>query len=104
MKALALGLLLFMAGTPASAENWRTACASLGRFAHATMEARQSGTSMSAVIDAMARKQKSDFAEKVVIAAYESPRYVDKELQLKMAEEFRDRMYLECVKTAKGLH
>ena len=39
--------------------------------------------------------------EKFVIAAFEIPRYNSLEMQKKSIEEFRDLLYLECVKKSK---
>jgi len=42
-----------------------------------------------------------DVTEKMVIEAYETPRFIAKDVQMEAIENFADEWYLKCVKEQK---
>lgn len=81
-----------------SEENWRTQCSSIASLAEVTMRARQLGVSMVKLMEA---QNTSKLGESMIIAAYEIDRYISDEGQQRAIGEFRDKAYLNCLKTLK---
>ena len=90
----------------------RQLCRSAANSAESTMRSRQLGLPMSEIIDNInsIARDNQDFnaaeraafinrMERMVIEAYESPRYATDEMQKKIIEDFRDKKYLECAQT-----
>jgi hypothetical protein len=91
-------LHLLLTTVVSAEEDWRITCESLGKLATNVMTSHQSGTSMS---ELMKLANGNDFIEKIIISAYESPRYSSKKMQDRSTGQFRDKIYLECVHRLK---
>lgn len=96
-KILLVSFLTIMA-ISAHADDYREMCNSLSEAAKSTMERRQEGVSMRKVME-IAKGNK--LLESVVISAYDSPRYSTEEMQARSVEDFRDKWYLECIKSQR---
>lgn len=70
-------------------------CGVISEFAEVTMESRQSGTPMSKLMEA-ANGEKS--MESIIIRAYEKPRFRTNEMKQQTIENYRDAIYLACIK------
>lgn len=82
-----------------AAEDWRELCGSFGELAEVVMSARQSGVPMAILINSVADNAYRDVFEKMVIAAYNMPRYSTEGMQKRSVEDFRDKVYLGCAKS-----
>ena len=102
MRAIAITFVLCMMVMPVQAGDWRETCGDLGELATTIMKNRQSGVSMSKMMDAIAGKDGGALPEKLIISAYDSPRYSTQRMQKRTVEEFRDEVYLGCVKAMRG--
>lgn len=110
MKRAILGMIVALLATsamaqpaaPASEEtkkvSWRERCDALSGLAGSIMEAHQTGVSMSA---AMRAADSDPLTEKMIIAAYEKPRYSTDKMKRQEIAEFRDTVYLMCSRHAK---
>jgi antitoxin component YwqK of YwqJK toxin-antitoxin module/dsDNA-binding SOS-regulon protein len=78
-------------------DNKNSTCESYSNLAKSVMTARQSGVAMSEVMNTIS----SEITKQLAIAAYEKPRFSSKEYQKKSIEDFRDKVYLDCVKAAR---
>jgi hypothetical protein len=91
--------------------DWRSTCDAQARHAEAAMTARQSGVSMAdtmlhvdvaiaklALVDHPDAHRAGKALKEITISAYDEPRYSTKEGQRRSVEEFRDRIYMDCVK------
>lgn len=75
--------------------DWRTFCGKASQLAEETMLARQAGVSIQKMMDAC---QKDDLFESFVIRAYDTPRFSTAKHQKQAADDFRDRVYVECAR------
>lgn len=83
----------------------KAGCGSYGKLAETLMESRQIGMSMQKQMES-AEKQSEPLRSQVqsmLIMAYERPRYNSEENQRREIENFRDQIYLECIKFKKTL-
>lgn len=77
-------------------------CSRAAQVAESLMNARQKGVSLQDAMEALKSsypKNVHGFIEKLVISAYEIPRYSSSEYQRRAAGEFRDKAHLQCLKT-----
>jgi len=102
MKALLTIIAFSFIATSVYADDWRKTCDSYGELAESIMSGRQSGTSMAKMMKVIGDNEGSDLFEKLIIAAYDSPRYSTEGMQKRSIEEFRDEVYLECAKAMRA--
>ena len=96
--------MLLVMTPPVYAGDWRELCGTIEKLATTIMKGRQSGMSMAKMMEITAEKHiegVTDLLEKLIIAAYDSPRYNTKSIQKRTVEEFRDKVYLKCVKSIR---
>lgn len=91
MKYLLLILTLTLASASQAEE--KDVCAVIGELAEKVMEAHQAGVPMSAVME-----DSGDLLKELAIEAYSKPRYSTPRMQQRIIAEFRDAVYLVCVK------
>ncbi|GAB2507315.1 hypothetical protein [Microbulbifer agarilyticus] len=72
-------------------------CKAWSQMAEKVMKGRQLGAPMSAFMEA-AEEDGSELMKKIVVMAYEQPRYSTEQNQVRAADEFRDEFYLMCIK------
>jgi hypothetical protein len=78
---------------------WREKCDTFSDVAEYIMTNRQQGVSMRNTMKAV---EVIDWAEEVVIFAYESPRYSTEDMQQRAIRDFTDEWYLRCVKILRN--
>ena len=100
MKKLFIGILIvLMASAPAIAAD---ICGNLSSLAATVMRGGQAGVSMKIQMDVFNQDKFSltkGLGRALIIEAYERPRYSTKKYQQREIENFRDKVYLRCVKT-----
>lgn len=95
------------AAAPASASaqisSWAKTCAQYSAMAKIMELARQAGVPMSDSIDVVDKNAPpGDFRklqERMVIEAYQVPRFTEKDLQTREVDDFGDQVYEECAQT-----
>jgi len=102
MRVLLTIIAFSFIATSAYADDWRKTCDSYGGLAETIMSGRQSGTSMAKMMKVLNNDEGSELFEKLIIAAYDRPRYSTEQMQKRSIEEFRDKMYLECAKAMRA--
>jgi hypothetical protein len=70
-------------------------CKGYGQLAKAIMEGRQSGADMAG---AMEIANENPQIQKLVVAAYEQPRYSSEERKKRQVADFGNDTYLQCIK------
>jgi hypothetical protein len=103
MKRLIIGGVLALTPLLSHAE-WRETCEAMSGVAKAVMGARQSGAPMPEVMNVIKvndNKIAKDFAEELIIMAYDRPRFDTQEYQQQMINNFTDSVYLQCVKALR---
>ena len=100
MKIIGLAILFGIMAPPVYADDWREYCDVIGNLAESIMKNRQNGTSMASVMKTASESKSSvvEVMEELVIIAYDIPRYSTENMQLITIGDFRDDVYLECVK------
>jgi hypothetical protein len=105
MKKLLLFAALMASAAQAKEADWFRYCATVATTSAGIMEARQVGVEMQDLIVAVSKtdegKEQSDMTKdmiKVVIAAYEQPRYESPEAQRMMVTDFKNEWFLKCTK------
>lgn len=101
MKILKVSIFLMgciTAVANADEGDWRVMCEAAAEIAETIMERRQTGTSMAKMIEVA---DDNELVEQIIIAAYDSPRYSTDRIQQRAAAEFRDEVYLQCVKATR---
>jgi hypothetical protein len=105
MKKLILLAALTASSAQAKDADWFRLCATVATTSAGIMEARQVGVEMQDLIAAVSEvdkgKEQSDMTKdmiKVVIAAYEQPRYESPEAQRMMVTDFKNEWFLKCTK------
>jgi hypothetical protein len=76
------------------------ACGAIGKLAKSIMERRQEGVSMNDMMQAGQNVDESirTITKRIVIAAYELPRYSTQEVIDRTVSDFENEIYLECIK------
>ena len=75
----------------------------MGSLAESIMNARQVGVSMETMMRVIGESnyesgsELEESIESMIIAAYKEPRYSGEGMQKRTTEEFRDKVYRECV-------
>lgn len=98
MKTLFIILSTFCASVFAATGDDSDICKDLERAAKSIMNLRQNGTQMSKQMDIA---KGSPILEKMVIAAYELPRYSTDAAKQQASTDFSNNIYLSCVKGSK---
>jgi hypothetical protein len=83
----------------ANAADWHETCTKASDLAEILMQSRQKGQSMS---EAMALAKGNEVAERMVIAAYDIPRFNSEEIKTRTISDFRDKWYATCVREVRG--
>ena len=77
-------------------------CSSFESFAATVMEKRQGGVRMQVMMEIVnsgeASPQLTEVMRGIVINAYEQPNWNSKEMERGAVREFRNEVYLECIK------
>jgi hypothetical protein len=100
MRTITTTLILCIFALPLQAADWRESCGNFGKVAKMIMEKRQSGASMAKMMEAITDIDNS-VVEMMIMSAYDRPRYSTEQMQQRTIEEFRDDVYLECVKVLR---
>jgi hypothetical protein len=95
MTKILLFVFIAVTSIPSYADDFRDLCNKLNETAQSIMEDRQEGVSMKKLME-IAKGNK--LIENIIIAAYDRPRYYTKEMQIKSVEDFRDEIYLYCIR------
>lgn len=78
--------------------NWVSKCTEMSSLAETIMSGRQSGVSMAQMMETVGD---IEIGQRMIIAAYDVPRYrTEKHIQ-NAIKDFRDELYLECAKALK---
>ena len=112
-KISAILLVAFMASCAASPARAQSipyiameSCEQVGSLAEFVMELRQEGVPMK---DQWERATKlgdpvfEEWMKKVLVIAYDGPKYTSKRYQKQAASEFGSRAFVECLKAEKNL-
>lgn len=76
-------------------------CKSLSEMAGSIMKGRQGGVEMAAMMEV--KQEDADVtqaARKIVVQAFEQPRYATKPMQEKAVVDFKNDQFLSCVKSS----
>ena len=90
MLIVAIPLLAALSAPATSAD----LCKVMADTAELMMQARQQGVPMQPIMDATEMTSH----KRMVVEAYETPRYITKEVQLRQVQNFRDKWYMWCFK------
>ena len=90
-----------MIAAPAIAETPETTCGMFGDLAYQIMELRQKDAPMAAMVDAMADNPARELIVAIIIDAYDQPSYSVHDNQREAAAEFRNDIYLACIKEVR---
>ena len=80
---------------PDRAVDQTTACRAAAEYGELLQEANQAGIPLADVVDTA---KQAGIDPKYAVRAYKYPRLQNPDLQKKMIADFRDRMYIECLK------
>jgi glucose-6-phosphate 1-dehydrogenase len=104
-KILAIAALLFSTSALADKKQDNTSlCKTFSSIAVQIMTARQEGVPLVDLLEIAAQGKSKDLnviAKKLVIAAYEEPRFKTPQNVQRTIDKFRDQVTLDCVKNAK---
>ncbi len=73
-------------------------CKALGDYAETIMTNRQEGVSLSSTIGLVKDSDIAEIQRKIILAAYEEPRWATEETKKEAIEDFRNDIELECYK------
>lgn len=104
MKALTLiaALLLSVPALAADFEAKDKSCKLNALMADVIMQGRQAGVEMSEVVAVFTKQGLSKEYYPMVLAAYEHPRYTSEEIKRSTITEFKNSIYLQCMKLLKA--
>lgn len=105
MKRIATLLVVCILAMPAMAEDqslgYEPYCGNIGQIAYFVMNARQSGESVSGLVDHITNKVKKRSLQKImyqmVVDAYKTPRTRTEEKKDEIIKEFGTRYFLNCI-------
>lgn len=83
----------------AAADDKADTCDLVNKLAHSIMDARQRGVDMAEAMRLANESSISDLIKPIIIAAYEKPRYSVEENQRNAVTDFKNAVYLVCVKS-----
>lgn len=98
MKKLLISAAVAMSLT-AQAEEKQDICGMVNELAGSIMSARQRGVDMAQAMKLAGENAEADFIRQIIIAAYEKPRYSVAENQQAAVTDFKNSVYLICVKS-----
>jgi len=102
MKVVLISVL-FILSLQAHADNSRELCKGFGEIAELIMTHRQNGTPMDVIIDKIDKEPAlKDIGESLAISAYETSRFSTEKMKQRKITEFKNAVYLECLKGSKG--
>lgn len=93
MKNFIATTLIAVASFVAPVHAEQATCAEIGALAYTIMEVRQSGRPMSVLMEIASE---TPSLQRLVIAAYDTPRYSTKKYQLEAASDFRNDVEAIC--------
>lgn len=103
MKILIVATICIAMTTTVFAEDdWYARCESLASLAEVVMRNRQDGVAMSKMMKNTPKTIFKSVIESLIITAYDTPRFSTKKMQQRATEDFRDEIYLECIKQSRG--
>lgn len=97
-KGIALLLIAFASNAAAGTALNDKYCNGIGALAASAMGAHQSGVPLSTAIKVGAL---DDVSRRIVIEAYEHPRYSTESVRQRAIADFRDKQHLRCLKDTK---
>lgn len=99
IKLLSSIIGLTMMISPVQAQEQRhQLCPSMGRLADSIMKGRQEGLAMSDMMGLAGESEVSSLVRKMVIMAFEEPRYHSEEGKLRATQDFRAKIETICYK------
>jgi len=104
MKALTLVVIAALSA-PAMAADFKqkeNSCKLNALMAGVIMQSRQAGVEMSEAVDVFTKHNLSKEYYPMVLAAYEHPRYTSEEIKRSTITEFKNSIYLQCMKLLKA--
>lgn len=99
-KMLCISLLAVTLIAPVSYAD-DSVCSSIANLANMVMTNRQAGvplTKMIELTEAGAKKEVQKFIKRIIIRAYDHPRYYGATWQHRVIIDFENEIYLECIK------
>ena len=97
MKNLLIAAAVAMSLT-VQAEEKQDICGMVNELAGSIMSARQRGVDMAQAMSLASESGAADIIKPIIIAAYEKPRYSVAENQQLAVTDFKNSVYLVCVK------
>lgn len=99
MGTFVLVLALSVAIDPMYTDAWRINCSIAGEMAGQIMLQRQLDAPMEMIFELLSEigMEYNRTTERIVFAAYESPRYNTEEMQNKSVMNFQNEVYLSCM-------
>jgi len=91
-----------IAAFPFAASSQDLTCADFGDMAENIMTARQNGVPLSQLMDALGELRSFELFEKLVMLAYQEPRYSTKAVQNSTIEDYRNLWELGCYSSDYG--
>lgn len=101
MKITLLMVAFLLKITSAYADDWSKTCELYSQLAETIMTSRQAGVPMANQMKIAKGENGSDVMVQLIINAYDKPRYNTEDMQQKSIENYRDDIYLACVKELK---
>lgn len=98
MKKLLIAAAIVLSFNAAADANADT-CDLVNKLAHSIMDARQRGVDMAEAMRLANESEIADLIKPIIIAAYEKPRYSVEENQRNAVTDFKNSVYLVCVKS-----
>lgn len=87
---------------PFAASSQDLTCADFGQLAENIMTARQNGVPLSQLMELLGELRSIELFEKLVMEAYEQPRYSTKAVQNSTIEDYRNLWELGCYSSDYG--
>ena len=106
MKTLIVALMMVVPVSVAAEESKDLGpemCAALGQMSESIMLSRQVGVPLSQMIEITSNEGEDEELQKtirkIVLAAYDEPRYNSVDYQQQAAQEFNNKVVLECLRS-----
>ena len=94
MRKIMIAGAVLLSGTAYADSNDGGVCKSIAKLSETVMKFRQAGKPMHEMMSIV----DNETGQKIIIAAYEKTRYHTEGRQQRQIEDFRDGMYLACIK------
>lgn len=99
---LALSVSFAVSAAPTATNEMIEKCSGISKLAEAVMTKRQEGVAMSDLMKAASDGAEPDqLLVRMITAAYEKQRFRTPENKRREVEDFRDQLYLGCIKQSK---